>query len=68
MWMLNVIRDCTRAPFGSSFDSCFAHLDTDKNGKIETLDEFRGLAWSYIYTGFGMPERPYEEVMDKVQL
>jgi len=50
MWMLNMVRDCTRAPFSSNFDSVFVYLDTDKNGKVETLDEFRGLLWGDIYT------------------
>ena len=54
-----MVRDCTRAPFSSNFDSVFDYLDTDKNGKVETLDEFRGLLWGDIYTQFGMVERPY---------
>jgi dynein heavy chain len=68
LWMLNAIKDTTRAPFGSQFDMVFKHLDTDKNGKVETLDEFRGLLWGDIYTAFGMPDRPYEEIMDKDKL
>lgn len=68
MWMLEAIKGCTKAPFGSSFDTVFKHLDTDKNGKVETLDEFRGLAFGDIYTTYGMPDRPYEEIIDKVKL
>jgi dynein heavy chain len=68
MWMLNCVRECTRAPFGQNFDSIFTHLDTDKNGKVETLDEFRGLLFGDIYTPFGIPDRPYEEIMDKLRL
>ena len=68
MWMLNAIKECTRAPFGQNFDTVFAHLDTDKNGKVETLDEFRGLLFGDIYTDFGIPDRPYEEILDKVKL
>ena len=68
MWMLNCIRECTRAPFGQNFDTIFTHLDTDKNGKVETLDEFRGLLFGDIYTPFGIPDRPYEEIMDKLRL
>jgi dynein heavy chain len=52
MWMLEAIKACTKAPFGTSFDTCFKHLDSDKNGKVETLDEFRGLAFGDIYTAF----------------
>lgn len=68
MWMLNAVKDITRAPFGQSFDTVFNHLDTDKNGKVETLDEFRGLAFGDIFSNFGIPERPYEEILDKVKL
>ena len=46
----------------------FKHLDTDKNGKVETLDEFRGLLFGDIYTPFGIPDRPYEEILDKLRL
>jgi len=66
--MVNCVRECTRNPFGQNFDTVFAHLDTDKNGKVQTLDEFRGLLWGDIYTAYGMPERPYEEIMDKEKL
>lgn len=68
MWMLNNIKDCTRAPFGSSFDTVFSHLDIDKNGKVETLDEIRGLMFSDVNTPTGMPERPYDEIIDKKKL
>lgn len=68
MWMLQAIKACTKAPFGSSFDNVFKHLDTDKNGKVETLDEFRGLAFGDIYTSYGMAERPYEEILDRIKL
>jgi len=52
--MLNAIKDAVRAPFGSNFDALFKHLDNDKNGKVETLDEFRALAFGDIFTTFGM--------------
>lgn len=68
MWMLQAVKECTRAPFGSSFDTVFSHLDNDKNGKVETLDEFRGLAFGDIFAKFGLPDRPYEEVIDKAKL
>lgn len=59
MWMLNMIRECVRAPFSSNFDNVFSHLDTDKNGKVETLDEFRLLLFGDVYTPFGLVDRPY---------
>lgn len=62
LWMLNIIKECVRAPFGASFDTIFAHLDTNKDGKVETLDEFRGLAFGDVLTPFGTLDRPYEEI------
>ena len=62
MWMLNAIKDTCRAPFGASFDNIFIHLDIDKNGKVETLDEIRGLIFGDVLTPFGMADRPYEEI------
>lgn len=68
MWMLEMVRSALQAPFSSSFDSVFAHLDLDKDGKVTTLDEFRGLLFGDIYTNFGLTDRPYVEIMDKLQL
>lgn len=62
MWMLTAIRDTTRMAFGASFDAVFQHLDLDKNGKVDTLDEVRGLIFGDVLTPFGMAERPYEEI------
>ena len=61
---MNCIKDNIRAPFGSNFDLLFKHLDNDKNGKVETIDEFRGLAFGDIMTSFGLDDRPYEELAD----
>lgn len=65
---MNAVKDAVRAPFGSNFDILFKHLDNDKNGKIETLDEYRALNFGDIQTAFGMPERPYEEILDREKL
>lgn len=65
MWMLDCVKQCFQNPFSAQFDSVLAHLDLDGNNKVETLDEFRGLLWGDIYTQFGMPDRPYVELMDK---
>ena len=67
-WMLNTVRDTVRAPFAGNFDIIFGHLDNDKNQKVETLDEIRGLIFGDVLTPFGMPERPYEEIIDKDKL
>lgn len=66
MWMMEAIKETIRAPFGGNFDNMFKHCDLDKNGKVETLDEFRTLAFGDIYTTFGMIDRPYEEITDRV--
>lgn len=68
MWMLNSIKDATWNPFGQSFDSVFSHLDIDKNGKVDTLDEIRLLMFGDVLTPFGMSERPYEEIKDRDEL
>jgi hypothetical protein len=68
MWIFNAIKESIRAPFGSNFDTIFAHLDNDKDGKVTTLDEFRGLMFGDIYTSFANTERPYEEILDKKKL
>lgn len=68
MWMLTACQETCRSAFGQSFDSVFRHLDIDNNGKIETLDEIRGLAFGDVITPVGMPERPYEEIQDREEL
>lgn len=68
LWMLNALKEAVRMQFGANFDQVFAHLDTDKNGKVETLDELRGLIFGDVLSPFGMVERPYEEIQDKEKL
>jgi dynein heavy chain, axonemal len=67
-WMMNAVKDAVRAPFGGNFDTMFKHLDNDFDGKVETLDEYRALAFGDIYTPFGMTERPYEEIADSKRM
>jgi dynein heavy chain len=59
MWMLDTVREISRNPFGANFDTLFAHLDTDKDGKVKSLDEFRGLLFGDIMAAYGMADRPY---------
>jgi dynein heavy chain len=54
LWMMNAVKEAVRAPFGANFDTLFKHCDLDHNGKVETLDEFRSLAFGDIYTTYGM--------------
>ena len=39
-------------------------MDNNRDQKVDTLDEFRGLLFGDIYTPFGMPEREYTELLD----
>ena len=68
LWMLEAVKECVRAPFSANFDTTFGHLDLDKDNKITTLNEFRGLLFGDIFTAFGMPDRVYEEIKDKAAL
>ena len=67
-WILDAITDCVRAPFGSDFNTLFRHLDTNSDGRVDTVDEFRGLLFGDIYTPFGMTDREYMELLDKDKL
>ena len=53
---------------GANFDQIYSHLDIDKNGKVGTLDEHRGLIFGDVLTPCGMTERPYEEIQDRDKL
>ena len=54
-WMMIAIQDCVRAPFGGQFDMLFKHLDNNGDGKVDTIDEFRGLLFGDMYTPFALP-------------
>lgn len=64
MWMLEALKDTVRAPFSASFDTTFRHLDIDGDGKIDKLDEIRGLLFGDLLVPYGLTERPYEEIQD----
>lgn len=66
--MLDMLKDTVRAPFGASFDSVFSHLDINKDGKVDSLDEIRGLAFGDVLTVFGTSDGPYQELRDKAEL
>lgn len=68
MWLIEAVKECTKVDLGAGFDMLCKHLDTDRNGKVETLDEYRGLLFGDIFAPFGNPERPYEEILDKNKL
>lgn len=64
LWMLEALKDTVRAPFSASFDTTFRHLDIDGDGKIDKLDEIRGLLFGDLLVPYGITERPYEEILD----
>lgn len=68
MWMLETVKETTKISLAANFDLLFSHLDKSGNGKIESLDEFRANIFGDIFTAFGVPDRPYEEIMDKEKL
>ena len=67
-WMLGAITETTKISLGANFDLLFKHLDSTGNGKIESLNEFRGNVFGDMFTPFGIPDRPYEEILDKEKL
>ncbi len=68
LWMLNSLKESVKKVYGVSFDNVFAHLDTDHNGKIENLNEIRGLQFGDILAPFGTTIRPYEELKDAAKV
>lgn len=62
--MMEAVTECVRAPFGAQFDILFKHLDNNRDNKVDTLDEFRGLLFGDIYSPFGVEDRTYEELAD----
>ena len=64
--LLEEVRNSVKSKFQLNFDSVFAHLDKPdengvKDGKVNTLDEIRGL----IFSDIGQPAKKiYEEMQD----
>lgn len=63
LWLLNHVRDSSKRIFGVNFDNVFNRLDIDKNGKVETLDEIRGLMFGNLMSPPGALKH-YEEMKD----
>jgi dynein heavy chain len=62
-----------RKSFGLNFDTVFESLDAvdangNKDNKVDTLDEIRGLMFTDCMTPMGAPKRFYEEVTDQTKL
>ena len=67
-WMLDQVAETIKVSMGANFDLLFKHLDKTGNGKVESVDEYRGNIFGDIFTPFGIQDRPYEEIMDKEKL
>eukprot|EP00744_Colponema_vietnamica_P000902 GILI01001554.1.p1 GENE.GILI01001554.1~~GILI01001554.1.p1 ORF type:complete len:2075 (+),score=684.51 GILI01001554.1:415-6225(+) len=63
-WLLNTVRDLVKKNFAMSFDQIFKHLDMNKDGKVDTLDEVRRIFFGDYMTPPAAPKRPYDEVQD----
>jgi len=63
MWLLSNVRDLVKKIYGYNFDNIFGYLDSDKDGKVETLDEIRRLLFGYLLSGLGQAQH-YAEMMD----
>ncbi len=68
LWLLGCLRNTTLKTFGVQFDSLLKHLDLDGDGRINTLDEFRGLMFSDVMGAIGIPNKPYVEIRDYTEL
>ena len=58
-WLLEALKDVVKRCFSSNFDVIFSHLDYNNSGKIDSVEEMRGLIWGDILAPFGMTIRPY---------
>ena len=63
LWLLNHVRDLVRKIFGFNFDNIFADLDSNKDGKVDTTDEIRGLLFGYLLAPIGATPH-YEPMTD----
>ena len=66
--MLSFLRETVRNKYGLNFDNVFAHLDKfrdgKKDGKVDSIDEIRGLMFTDIQTPASALRRPYEEILE----
>jgi len=63
-WMLGQLRECTQKVYQVSFDTVFAHLDENQDGKVDTIDEVRMLFFGDMLSPAQVPQRPYTECPD----
>ncbi|KAF4707651.1 hypothetical protein FOZ63_029670, partial [Perkinsus olseni] len=64
VWLLEQMRDVTRSHLGVGFDDVMKHLDSNSDGKVDTLDEVRLLFFGDLLSAPAAPKRPYTECPD----
>ena len=69
MLMLRTLRDVMRKQMGLNFDTVFEHLDKpdehgNKDGKVDTLDEMRGMMFTDCTSQMGSIKKYYEEIIE----
>lgn len=69
--MFQIAKNTVNRSWGLNFDKVFEHLDKEingkKDGKVETLEEIRGLLWTDVMSPIGA-KKFYEEVLDSQKL
>eukprot|EP00434_Breviolum_minutum_P010844 symbB.v1.2.009560.t1/scaffold598.1/size183230/2 len=61
-WMMHQLREQTKKNFQVSFDEIMIHLDVNKDGKVNTLDEVRTLFFGDMLSPASIPQRPYTDL------
>ena len=72
LFLIDMVRKGVTKHFGLNFDNVCAHLDLPDaagklDGKVNTIDEFRGLIWSDVLAPMGA-KRFYEETTERDRL
>lgn len=64
LFLFNITKTLVSKTWTMNFDTVFAHLDKpingNKDGKVTTLEEIRGLIWTDCMTPMGALKRQYE--------
>lgn len=72
MFLFNLSKELINKVWMLNFDKVFEHLDLPvdgkKDGKVDSLEEIRGLLWTDCMTPLGASKRQYEEVLDNTKL
>ena len=69
--LFNIAKNAVNRVWQLNFDKVFEHLDKlvggKKDGKVDTLEEIRGLLWTDCMSPMGA-RKVYEEVLDPLRL